>query len=424
MYRLYLLNNLTSITVNYFLSVFSKRFSKTRLLNSTLANRKEYKLDNTNLLFKTRYKKFKLITTIIANNTANSNALKSLKFIHKESKDNLNSTSSFNSYLYVIRYHSGCRPERSIYKKSLRRFLRNTWLSTYKRGRVSLLDQLQLSHNPMSSTSYSNAKYKNIIKYPSIAYNKFKRIRRVRNRPRKGNLKRSTFNTLMKNSNSFKYIYFKSKSSKRSLFSKKLFKAIKLGRGTFRLINQIRSKGKNRLIKAVKSLNHSTFYNRILNFELSTLSILLKSSFVWSLNDAKYIITNGYIFVDGNAVRNPKQVLSEGSRMQLPINPITYNWLSNKKKSLRKGYKKANRLRWYKSRVKSSRFRRRSYHFPKWLFKYSMVGSKAPSILEVDYTVLSTVLLYRPVSFNELNSPLWYYINLHAYSTYLWKYIN
>jgi hypothetical protein len=139
---------------------------------------------------------------------------------------------------------------------------------------------------------------------------------------------------------------------------------------------------------------------------MSALSLLLKTSFVWSFNDAKYIIKAGYFYVNGNVVRNPKEVVPEGSRLQLPVSKLTYAWLNNKKKSLYKGYKKANRLRWYKKRVKHSRFRKKSYRYPKWLFKYAMVGSKLPNLLEVDYTILTAIILYRPVRFNELNSPL------------------
>lgn len=154
---------------------------------------------------------------------------------------------------------------------------------------------------------------------------KYKKLRKNFSKRNRGKFKKSTFSTLMSTSKLFKGVYFRSKNTRRSLFSKKLFKTIKLSRGTFRLINQIRSKGKNRLIKSIKSLNHSTFYDRLLNFEMSALNILLKTSFVWSLNDARYIISNGYFFINGKLSRNPKEVITEGSRVQLPITNATYS---------------------------------------------------------------------------------------------------
>lgn len=261
-------------------------------------------------------------------------------------------------------------------------------------------------------------------KKPSRPLWKYRRLEKSLIKSKSRKLKAGNLNNLIRGTKLFKSKYFKTKNARRSLFSKKLFRTIKLSRSTFRLVNQLRSKGKNRLLRAVKSLNHSTFYNRLLNFEMSAISLLLKTSFVWSFNDARYIIKSGHFYANGNLVRNPREVLSEGTRLQLPISKATYTWLSDKKKSLYRGYKKANRLRWYKKRVKRSRFRKKSYNYPKWLFKYAMVGSKTPALFEVDYTTLTAIILYKPVRFNELNSPFWYYMNLHAYHIYLWKLVN
>lgn len=423
-YRTCLLSNTSYVTLSYFIFLFNRQFYTVRLLKSKIDTRDKYKLSGLKSTLNLRYKKYKFITVTFNNRSSINPLKKSLRFLDKVSSELVRNPSNFKSYLSIIKYHSGCRPEKSLYRKSLKRFLRNTWLNSYKRGKTSLLGQLHLKSNPISNQYYTNRKYSSRVKYPSSFNMKYKKLRKNFSKRNRGKFKKSTFSTLMSTSKLFKGIYFRSKNTRRSLFSKKLFKTIKLSRGTFRLINQIRSKGKNRLIKSIKSLNHSTFYDRLLNFEMSALNILLKTSFVWSLNDARYIISNGYFFINGKLSRNPKEVITEGSRVQLPITNATYSWLGNKKKSLYKGYKKANRLRWYKNRVRSSRFRKRSYYFPKWLFKYALVGVKSPSLLEVDYTMLSAVLLYKPVHFNELNSPLWYYINIHAYSVYLWKYIN
>lgn len=279
-YRTYLLSNTSYITLSYFIFLFNRQFCSTRLLKSKIDTRDKYKLSRINSTLNLRYKKYKFITVVFNNRSPIGPLNRSLRFLDKISSELIRNPSNFNSYLTVIKYHSGCRPEKSLYRKSLKRFLRNTWLNSYKRGKTSLLDQLYLKSNPISNQYYTNHKYNNRIRYPSSFNKKYKKVSNKFSQRAKNKFKKSVFSRLMNTSKSFKGIYFRSKNTKRSLFSKKLFKTIKLSRGTFRLINHIRSKGKNRLIKVIKSLNHSTFYDRLLNFEMSALNILLKTSFV------------------------------------------------------------------------------------------------------------------------------------------------
>lgn len=462
-YKCFNLSVLAYTTINYFIRLYSSSFSTTK--NVMKCTGPKYKDSHNNKWHNTRHNRYKLkikknvkdskyydpksrtlkikykdwdlektpaytfyrakfLTTFFTSKSKFNLHNLSISWVSKVSSLLSNGSFNFKAYIDVVKYHSGCRPVKSIYKKALRRFLRNTWLSGYSRGKNSYLSKLSLTHNPLLKYDARALLYNKRSNKPSRPLWKYKKLERSLKKRKVRRLRSSNLNNLIKGTKSFKNKYFRTKNARRSLFSKKIFRTIKLARSTFRLVSQLRSKGRNRLIKSVRSFNHSTFYNRLLNFEMSAISLLLKTSFLWSFNDARYIIKSGYFYINGKLVRNPKEVVIEGSRLQLPVSKVTYRWLSDKKKALYKGYKKANRLRWYKKRVRYSRFRKKSYKYPKWLFKYAMVGSKAPALLEVDYTTLTAIILYRPTRFNELNSPLWYYINLHAYNIYLWKLIN
>lgn len=412
------------MTISYFTRLLASTYSLTKMITKVVSPKGKHKLSKKRSDRNIKYNKVKFVTTIVNKFNSINKSKFSLNWINRSSKLISCSSSNFNSYLNVIKYHGGCRPIQSIYKKSLRRFLRNTWLSGYGRGKSKVFNNITPLYNPLMGCNKTLLNYTKRIYRPSKRLIWHIQLKRTVNKSKRKKTKTSNLKMLLKSKRSFKKLFFRSKNVRRSLFSKKIFKSIKLSRSSFRVINHIRSKGKNRLIKAVKSFNHTSFYSRLLRFEMSALSVLLKTSFVWSFNDAKYLINSGYFYVNGNLVRNAQQELSAGSRLQLPITKSSFVWFGSKKKSLQKGYKKANRLRWYKKRVRSSRFRKRSYLYPKWLFKYVLVGSKSPNLLEIDYSILSAIVLYKPIRFNELNSPLWLYMNIHAYNIYLWKLIN
>lgn len=135
-------------------------------------------------------------------------------------------------------------------------------------------------------------------------------------------------------SRSKKYQLFRRKKFKRrlrrsrrlrnALLRKKVYAAIKSSKKLYRVVLGIRSKGKNRLVKSVKSLDHKTFYSKVMHFEMTLISLLLKTTFVKSLNDALYLIKSGFVFVNGEIVTNHLASIKDSFRIQIPLSRLIF----------------------------------------------------------------------------------------------------
>ena len=211
---------------------------------------------------------------------------------------------------------------------------------------------------------------------------------------------------------------------KKAHYRKKSYKGLKYSRVVFRKLMSIRLKGTNRLIRSVKTFNNKDLYQKSLMLELNILSVLVSVGFASSLNDAKFLIKNSLVYVNGYLETNCSKVLRPGDRVQLPVSKESYQWYKNREAFIEVLKRKINRVSWLKSKNKLNRFKKRSYRYPRWLFKYALLSDNTPSIYEVDKTLLTAVLLTNPKSYTEFGLAAWRFLNLGSHNIYLWKLVN
>lgn len=334
----------------------------------------------------------------------------------------------YNNYINNWYSNSTFKTEPSLYKKSLKRFLKELKINKKTINKSEFTTNTINTIDPIRLKSVLNTKFfKNFYKYRrwlsdsqvGIDYNLFNFNKLINNKVKQ------TSNLDIANL-VFSYDRKKRKlrNTKRAFIRRKFFRVIKKSRSLFRFLLNIRSKGKNRIIKKVKSLNHKSFTSKLLSFETNLLSILLKTPFSNSLNDGIFLIKNNVVYVNGILSSHIDLNTSIGDRVQIVISKSSYLWLKSKKLILSKGFKKNLRLFYRKKFKTKGRFKKKSYSYPKWLIKYSMINNTSPKSIEFDLTTLTSILLYQPTHYNEFNSLLWRWININSHSLYLWKLIN
>lgn len=365
-------------------------------------------------------KKFKIITKF--NLAKSRNKLTNFNWVNRVYKLWSLSKQSYNSINQVVKSQGGLRSVRYFYKKGLKRCLKMLRQRRLKKTKFKSFCQKYLSYKnkPLRlkfAKSYVKfKKTRNFFKSKKAVKTVLRKTRRkiISKKPRSNIFKRKKFKRRLR----------RSRRLKNSLIRKKVYAATKDSRRLYRLVLGIRSKGKNRLVKSVKSLDHKSFYSKLYHFEMTLISVLLKTTLVKSLNDALFLIKTGLVFVNGKLMANPMASLPNNFIIQLPVSSLMFKWLKLKNLGVFKIRKKINRLRWYKRRVKSSRFKKKSRRYPKWLYKYSMSGVKIPISCELDLSTLSMISLYQPYKLNEFSNNFWRFINLNSHNVYLWKILN
>lgn len=365
-------------------------------------------------------RKFKIITKFILTKNKNKNI--KFSWVNRVYKLWAISKRSFNSASQVIKSQSGLKSLRYFYKKGLKRCLKLLRQRRLKKTKFKPFYQkyLLFKNKPLKLKFAKNyTKFKKTRNF----FNPKKVVRTIlRKSKRRIISKRPRANLFMRKK--FKRRLRRSRRLRNSLIRKKIYAATKDSRRLYRVVLGIRSKGKNRLVKSVKSLNHKTFYSKLFHFEMTVVSILLKTSLVKSLNDALFLIKSGFVFINGQLVTNHMYSVKDNFLIQLPVSKLIFKWLKLKSSGVFKIRKKVNRLRWYKRRVKSSRFKKKSRRYPKWLYKYSMGGSKVPISCELDLSMLSMMSLYQPYKLNEFSNNFWRFININSHNIYLWRLLN
>lgn len=140
----------------------------------------------------------------------------------------------------------------------------------------------------------------------------------------------------------------------------------------------------------------------LLNWEFRLVNILLRSKFARSFKVAVFLITNGYIFLNGVAQLSPNYVLSMGDRVQIPVNSQWFLEDRLQTSSFNKILGDIN-LYVFKNRIHKKRtFQRRGKDEKTWLLDNLRNFNKTPDYMEVDYTTLSIILIKKNVKINDV----------------------
>lgn len=167
----------------------------------------------------------------------------------------------------------------------------------------------------------------------------------------------------------------------------------------------------------------SRVHKKLLDIRVHTL--LIRSRFTFDLTTANSLVTSRLVFVNGQAVLNPRMLLFVGDVLQLIIHLkfyIVYRWLLNW--YIFKTHRRARLARSKFKKVSHAQTKQRSSRLPDWLLKARSVNRDIPKFLEVDFFTLSSFIVYTPFSKNDLDVLDLLDSRLEVYNMYNWKYIN
>lgn len=148
---------------------------------------------------------------------------------------------------------------------------------------------------------------------------------------------------------------------------------------------------------------------------------LISSQFFFFKEDCFLFLKNSGVFVNGKICTNPYKLLIPGDIIQLPVLNTFYNYFFKLNRLNFYFFKKYN-LKLHKLFLsKKRRFRTRSYLTPKWIHKLAFVGEDIPTNLEVDFTILTIILLYECNTAHDIHTNIAKYTLLYLHRTYNWR---
>ena len=173
-----------------------------------------------------------------------------------------------------------------------------------------------------------------------------------------------------------------------------------------------------RFIENFKTHSTQNFYNQIQLFLFST---LLSCQFFFFKTDCFFFLKQYGVFVNGKICTNPYKILVQGDVIQLPV-ISTYFFFFKKFDGVSSIFFKKYNAKFQKMFAsKKKRFRTKSRHLPKWVNRLPYLYDDVPSYLEVDYTIMSAIVVYNSNSLFDVHTAVSDYILLYLYRTYNWR---
>jgi len=165
-------------------------------------------------------------------------------------------------------------------------------------------------------------------------------------------------------------------------------------------------------------------YKSLLNsFNLSLINILIKSRFVFTKEQAVFLIKNDFVFLNGFNKVDLYQITKKKDIIQLILHKNYFFFFKRILSNLRLLKKKTGYRVWLLTRFLFNFYKQSPTNIPKWVDKLMYYRLDVPKFLEVDYTILTAVILYKPKYLYETDLYTFKYINYFLLRLYIWKYI-
>ena len=159
------------------------------------------------------------------------------------------------------------------------------------------------------------------------------------------------------------------------------------------------------------------------SFEFNIVNILIKSRFVFTKQGAISLLKSNFVFVNGFLVTNENTVLKVTDRVQLIISNNFFFYYRRCLSNLQSLKKKTGYRVWLLTRFIFNFYKQSMKNIPKWVSKLVYYKLDVPKFLEVDYTLLCSIILYYPNPLFETDIYNIKYINLSLLRLYNWKYV-
>lgn len=214
------------------------------------------------------------------------------------------------------------------------------------------------------------------------------------------------------------------KKIKAPLNTKKKFNRLFFtNRKIFESLMGFRSLRQLRFTRYFSNFFKKNFLSIIYSLEFNITNILIKSRFTFTKQGAISLLKNNFVFLNGFCINSEHVTLKVSDRLQLIISKSFYYYYRRYLSNLQALKKKTGYRVWLLTRFMFNFFKQSMKNVPKWVYKLSHYKLDVPKFLEVDYSILCSIVVYYPNPLFEMNFYNMKYINLALLRLYNWKYI-
>lgn len=205
---------------------------------------------------------------------------------------------------------------------------------------------------------------------------------------------------------------------------KKISKTILENRKIFSSFFYSKSKRSFKINRLVLLLGQKKIWNMCVCLELGIVQVLLNSGLIKSVNDALNFLSSGYVYVNRQPVFSSNYILRRGDILELVFNKTYYIYLLRLRTLNDKINSKMRNKLWLKLKNKTSltigneRFLINCYK-NNYIYKFYI-----PSYLEVDYSVLTTIVISGINSYFDLSFFFRKFLVYFFIRHYNWKWLS
>lgn len=204
-------------------------------------------------------------------------------------------------------------------------------------------------------------------------------------------------------------------------FRRRSFFILKDNRGIIQTIFLKQFMKQNRITKFFSRFKHKSFLGKTLLFELSLFNIMVQTTFSFFKKDIHFFINKGFVFVNGFLHKNMFSTLKLGDRIQMTLNKQFYLYNVFSRYWIRKVvYKIKCRINHRAGKVYTE-YKKKTKHTPNWILKSLFYQNKVPKYLEINYQVLTAVIVKWPLTVTEFNLTFLKFISYPNLPLYNWK---
>lgn len=143
----------------------------------------------------------------------------------------------------------------------------------------------------------------------------------------------------------------------------------------------------NHMNKFLKKISKTNLLNYLNTFEFSLLNVLLNSGFFLNKNDIFFFIKNKYVYINNKVITNINYEINKGDIINLCYNKYYFFLYRKYLNNLNLNINKYNNF--FK---RSNNNLQNDFNF---VNKLIIIKNDVPSYMEVDYTTMSLIILYK-----------------------------
>lgn len=255
--------------------------------------------------------------------------------------------------------------------------------------------------------------------HPLFFKNFFKKRIRPINLLKKNNYLIKQYYFLKILNNNVKYSKFNESLNGKKKFLKTIFKNRKL----LNFLNFLNYRNSNKLSNYILNQNKCQLNNRILNIEYSLMHVCLNTNLVKNRQDLIFLLKNNQIFLNRSRILNKYTILNINDILEFTLKYKYFNYVFLFKKLFNKHILKIKNKLWFKLRLKNkNKLEFQDKNFINKIYKYNLIQKiNIPQYLEVDYSLLTLIILYKNFDLNLVNINIKKILSIYLFRLYNWK---